>query len=98
MQNVWTKRSVGVGLDFVFIVISVTDVSGCISVPEEEECCRGEQGPTLGKEPVGVLDDGLYDGHHVHGGSCSHLSQTPVWTHVDEQKLDGILKEAQITV
>lgn len=55
-----------------------------------EDCCEGNAGPTLGEEPVSVLDDGLHDGHHVYGRSCSHFSQTPVWTHAEEQRLQAL--------
>lgn len=32
---------------------------------------------TSGEEPVRVLDDGLNDGDHVHGGGGRHLGQRP---------------------
>lgn len=83
------QRIIGVGCDFVFIMTFVIDVSGYISILKELDYCRKNLEPTLRKEPVGMLDDGLYDGHHVHRGSCSHLSQTPACINVYEQKLDA---------
>lgn len=83
------QRIIGVGCDFVFIMTFVIDVSGYISILKELDYCRKNLEPTLRKEPVGMLDDGLYDGHHVHRGSCSHLSQTPACINVDEQQLDA---------
>lgn len=66
-----------------------------------EYCCEGNAEPTLGEEPVSVLDDGLHDGHHVYGRSCSHFGQTPMWTHAEEQRLQALdherLRRAKIT-
>lgn len=66
-----------------------------------EDCCGGNAEPTLGEEPVSVLDDGLHDGHHVYGRSCSHFGQTPVRTHAEEQRLQALdherLRRAKIT-
>lgn len=50
---------------------------------------RGNPRLTLRKEPVSMLDNGLNNGHHVHRGSCSHLSQTPGCAYIDVQKLDA---------
>lgn len=66
-----------------------------------EDSCEGNAEPTLGEEPVSVLDDGLHDGHHVYGRSCSHFGQTPGWTHGGGQRLQALdrewLRRAKIT-